>query len=84
MLHSGRLASRTLQAMNMHCGSKRSIIGAFPLGVCVGTLSLRDRLYVKITQQIGGIIRAGRKLFPHPGYFLLPAQNKGPTGILES
>lgn len=50
MLHSGRLASRTLQAMNMHCGSKRSIIGAFPLGVCVGTLSLRDRLYVKIIQ----------------------------------
>lgn len=45
----------------------------------MGTLSLRDRLYVKIIQQISSIIRAERKLFPHPGYFLLPAQNKRPN-----
>lgn len=69
--------------MNLHCGSKKSIIGVFPLGVCMGTQSLRDRLYVKIIQPTSSIIRAGRKLFPHPGYFLLSAQNKGPTGILE-
>lgn len=69
----------------MHCGSKKSIIGAFaPGGVWGEDMSLRDRLYVKIIQQTSSIIRAGRKLFPHPGYFLPPAQNKGPTGILEN